>query len=63
MIAQDKENNDTFAQGQLTNFENALQNHLTQEELQLLWTLSLQLALEKNLNNLNNLQGKAPETN
>jgi hypothetical protein len=35
MITQEKEN-DTFAQSQLTNFEDALQNHLTQEELRTL---------------------------
>jgi hypothetical protein len=57
MITQEKEN-DTFAQSQLTNFEDALQNHLTQEELRtLLVEQKDTLALEKHLNNLNNLLG------
>ncbi|RIA86851.1 hypothetical protein C1645_828630 [Glomus cerebriforme] len=49
MINQDKEN-DNFAQAQLTNFENALQNHLTQEELQTLRTQQKEtLVLEQQL--------------
>ena len=55
MIAQVKENNDTFAQGQLTNFEDALQNNLTQKELQSLRTLQKEtLVIEQHINNLKN---------
>ncbi|RIA86850.1 hypothetical protein C1645_828629 [Glomus cerebriforme] len=52
MITQDKED-DTFAQAQLTNYENALQDHLTQKELQKLRIQQKEtLGLEQRLNNL-----------
>ncbi|GBB99553.1 hypothetical protein RclHR1_03560008 [Rhizophagus clarus] len=58
MITQEKEN-DTFAQSQLTNFEDALQSHLIKEELKTLRRQQKEtLALEKHLNNLNNLLGR-----
>ena len=51
MIVQNKED-DTFAQAQLTNFENALQNYLTQDELKELriWQKKT-LDLKQRLNN------------
>ena len=61
MIVQNKEN-DSYAQAQLINFENALQNHLTQDELKALRTFQKEILVsEQQINNFRENKGKTPK--